>query len=128
MPTAKNSSIDNRRDMICSRMAITKNDYTKMGITKAIRSIGFDAEIEEIPQSGKIKICNHGFLKEYDSLDEIKSAMLKILPAHLDFELDIGVLTWDMFEKKNLTFSGFDANEFPWVQLDLNGHNLKGGI
>lgn len=128
LPCTKNSTIENRREMICSRLAITKNDYTKKGITKAIRSIGFDAQVTEIPESGKIKILNNGFLKDYDCLDDIKNAMIKILPAHLDFELDIGVLTWNMIKEKDLSCLEFENNDFNWEQIDLNGHNLKGGI
>lgn len=127
LPASKNSNIENRRDMICNRLSITKNDYTKEGLTKAIRSVGFDATIQELPEIGKIKIINKGFLNNYDSLDEIKKAMVSILPSHLDFEIDMGLLTWDMFDKKYLTFSELDENDFSWEQFDLNGHRLKGG-
>ena len=128
LPSTKNATIENRREMICSRLGINKNDYTIQGITKAIRSIGFDAKVIEVCENGKIKILNKGFLKEYDSLDAIKNAMIKVLPAHLDFELDIGVLTWNMLEEKDLSCIEFENNNFNWEQIDLNGHNLKGGI
>ena len=62
----------------------------------------------------------------YQTLDEVKRQVLKMLPAHLEAEFDIGVLTWEMFEGFGLDFSGWDARDFTWEWFDLNGEKLGG--
>lgn len=49
-----------------------------------------------------------------------------MLPAHLEVEFDIGVLTWEMFEAIGLDFAAWDSRDFTWEWFDLNGEKLGG--
>lgn len=49
-----------------------------------------------------------------------------MLPAHLEVEFDIGILTWEMFEGFGLDFAAWDRRDFTWEWFDLNGDKLGG--
>ena len=61
----------------------------------------------------------------FDSLDQMKRHVYAMLPAHLEVILDIGSLTWLLFDLKNLSFSHLDSLDFTWEWFDLHGEELE---
>lgn len=115
------------REMVKTRMTVTNKDFTLEGITRALKSVGLDCVVFEDNKNGKIKVTAKGFLDGNLGYDVIREEIGKIAPAHLEFEFDIGLLTWNMFEEKDLSFSELDGNNFTCEEIDLKGHLLKKG-
>ena len=115
------------REMVLAKFSMASNGYTLEKITKAFKSIGLDCVVSEDTKNGKIKITAIGFLDENKSYERIKEELKKIAPAHLEFDFDIGILTWEMLDKKDLSFLELDENDFSWEEIDLKGHLLEKG-
>ena len=73
-----------------------------------------------------IRVTDARIIGGYQTLDEVKAQVRRMLPAHLEVEFDIGVLTWEMFEAIGLDFAAWDSRDFTWEWFDLNGEKLGG--
>lgn len=115
-----------RREMIRSKLSITEQDCNLQGMVRSILSAGLQGHIGERPPMGALHIYDAQIIGGYSSLDEVKAQVNAMLPAHLLTEYALGVLTWEMFDAKGLTFDRWDAADFTWEWFDLNGEKLKG--
>lgn len=126
IPTNESINIENRRKMVRHRFSILKNDCNKEGLLKGIISAGMDADIIENKHDGTVTIlCNTIFSSE-KNYETIKNEVLKLMPAHLNVVIDIGIMDWNMFEAKNLNFVELDYDDFTWNRFDLSGHLIGG--
>ena len=124
---SQKTPLENAREMVKTRLATKEDGKTLDDLRAGVRFAGFDANIIEDKERGKIKIEVVSFLDNYLSYDEMKNQTKKIVPCHLEFELDVGIMDWNMLEGKDLSFSQLDGNDFTWESIDLKGHLLNGG-
>ena len=115
-----------RRAMVLAKLSIGEGDFTVEGMRRSVLAAGLSASIREDWEAGVLSLYDAEIIGGYQTLDEVKRQVLKMLPDHLEAEFDIGVLTWEMFEGFGLDFSGWDARDFTWEWFDLNGEKLGG--
>ena len=96
------------------------------GIRRSLLAAGLEAELEEDFSQRLIRVTDARIIGGYQTLDEVKAQVRRMLPAHLEVEFDIGVLTWEMFEAIGLDFAAWDSRDFTWEWFDLNGEKLGG--
>lgn len=115
-----------RREMAAVKLSIGEGDFTPEGIRRSLLAAGLEAELEEDFSQRLIRVTDARIIGGYQTLDEVKAQVRRMLPAHLEVEFDIGVLTWEMFEAIGLDFAAWDSRDFTWEWFDLNGEKLGG--
>lgn len=125
LPVARTDE-GSRREMVLTKLAIDEGDFTPEGMRRSVLAAGLAASIRENIQTGVLSLYDAAIIGGYQTLDEVKAQVLKMLPAHLAAEFDIGVLTWVMFEGFGLDFSAWNSRDFTWEWFDLNGEKLGG--
>ena len=124
LPVKEEIPLEQRRHMVLERLAVSPRGFTVAGLEKALASAGITAQVQELPGQGKIRIISHGITGGYYTLDEVRRAINRFLPCHLEAELDFGSLTWEMFDEKDRTFQQWDEKKTTWEYFDLNGEML----
>ena len=92
----------------------------------ALLAAGLEAALQEEFSRRLIRVTDARIIGGYQTLDEVKPQVRRMLPAHLEVEFDIGILTWEMFEGFGLDFAAWDRRDFTWEWFDLNGDKLGG--
>lgn len=124
LPTQPEVSLPDRRETILSRLSIRPWDFTLSRLEQSVSGTGVKVSIAQNPPLGPLVISFVDTMLEYEDWDQLKEQILSFLPAHLEAEFDVGVLTWEMFDQKDLSFSQLDAEDFTWKWFDINGHKL----
>ncbi|MEG1869573.1 MAG: hypothetical protein RR205_01855, partial [Oscillospiraceae bacterium] len=83
---------------------------------------GIEAKFEE--KGEELVVRGQRYLNTYSGIDEITKTMELFLPAHITATLNLGVMTWDMFELKALTFTALDNADFDWEYFDTCGEKI----
>ena len=125
LPVARTDEAS-RREMAAVKLSIGEGDFTPEGIRRSLLAAGLEAELEEDFSQRLIRVTDARIIGGYQTLDEVKAQVRRMLPAHLEVEFDIGVLTWEMFEAIGLDFAAWDSRDFTWEWFDLNGEKLGG--
>lgn len=113
-----------RRALVLYRLSVAPFDFTAEGMKRSLKAAGVDAELIENYPEESVTVRSNQFLDEFDGLDSLKARISEMLPAHLDWEFDTGLLTWDMFDGKGIDWNRWDAIDFTWDMFDIDGHNL----
>ena len=103
-----------------------EGDFTPEGIRRSLLAAGLEAALQEEFSRRLIRVTDARIIGGYQTLDEVKQQVRRMLPAHLEVEFDIGILTWEMFEGFGLDFAAWDRRDFTWEWFDLNGDKLGG--
>ena len=85
---------EDRRAMAMQRLSICDGDFTREGIERSLASAGLLGQIAEDFSQRRVLITDGVINGGYASLDEVKRQALAMLPAHLEADFAIGVLTW----------------------------------
>lgn len=125
LPVARTDEAS-RREMAAVKLAIGEGDFTPGGIRRSLLAAGLEADLQEDFARRVIRVTGARIIGGYQTLDEVKAQVRRMLPAHLAVEFDIGVLTWEMFEGFGLDFAAWDSRDFTWEWFDLNGEKLGG--
>lgn len=112
-----------RRQAVLYRLAVDGNSFTCQGLLDCLASGGVIAHLEE--EGELLRIEGREFMESYFSLEEITRMAGQFVPAHLEFSLNVSVMTWEMFEEKDLSFMDWDRLDFTWEYFDIYGHLLK---
>lgn len=117
-PEQTNKSIEERRNQLLYRSAITANDFTKSGFEKALLAAGLDGFIVEYPAQNSVHINCSGLVN--DSLDKAAAQKMveEFLPAHLECIFNFSTLQWDSIDAKEYTFDEMDARNLTWDEID----------
>lgn len=114
--------LQTRRDLVLYRLGVADQDYTVGGITGSIRTAGMVAQLDEDAARERVTVRCSQLLDQTVNLDWLKENLVAMLPAHLEMELDIGLMTWDMFDAGPVTWDKWDATGMTWTEFDVNGH------
>lgn len=108
--------LQDRRERLLCRGAITPNDSTAGGIEKALLSLGIRASVCETPDRG---VYVNILSADRDlTQDQMIRAASEFLPAHTAASFDFRVLSWDFIAQKDLSFDDMDAAGLTWDQID----------
>ena len=125
LPVARSGEAS-RREMAAVKLSLGEGDFTPEGIRRSLLAAGLEAALQEEFSRRLIRVTDALIIGGYQTLDEVKQQVRRMLPAHLEVEFDIGILTWEMFEGFGLDFAAWDRRDFTWEWFDLNGDKLGG--
>jgi hypothetical protein len=106
------------------RLAVAPLDFTVAGMARSLLAAGVEAAVLENWPEESVTVRSNRFLDTFDGLDSLKERLSAMLPAHLAWEFDTGLLDWDLFDQKDPTWNAWDAADFTWDMFDIDGHNL----
>lgn len=125
LPSRADVPIQNRREIVLTKLAVSQLDSTLAGVERSIQAVGLRAQIREDPPLGELLLHSAVITGGYDTLDALKRQVFAMLPAHLGAVFDLGVLTWADFDAKDLTFAQLGEWDFTWEWFDMNGDKLQ---
>lgn len=116
-PVRDNESAEERRRLLLLRLNLGNHDFTVSGIRKALDSFGLNYTISEFPEIGRMNVIA---TTDYSPAEQawIRNEVLKIIPAHIEFQLSFNTITWEQWDALNRTFSTFDSDDMTWDQID----------
>ena len=127
LPVARTDEAS-RREMAAVKLSIGEGDFTPEGIRRSLLAgcrSGSGTGRGFLPAADPGHRCpDHRRLPDPGRSQGPGAG--RMLPAHLEVEFDIGVLTWEMFEAIGLDFAAWDSRDFTWEWFDLNGEKLGG--
>jgi hypothetical protein len=113
-----------RRELVLYRISVAPFDYNLAGMVNSIRAVGMHADIIQDYAGESLAIISHGLIDKFLTLEDVKAGLAKMLPAHLESVLDMGVITWDMLEFMVPDWSFWDSKDFTWEQFDTDMGNI----
>ena len=117
--------LEDRREMLLYRMAVTGNDYTAKGLEQALLAVGIRSAISGTAE-GSVYINVLGTTGERQkSQEEIQAAAAEFLPAHAEWAFDFGVLSWNYIDAKENTFDQMDNAGLAWSEIDGYTENTE---
>ncbi len=117
-PEQTNKPVDERRNQLLYRSAITANDFTKSSLERALLVAGLDGSIVEYPDQNSVHINCSGLTN--GSLDKVAAQKMveEFLPAHLECVFNFSALQWDSIDALGNTFDEMDARGLTWDEID----------
>lgn len=76
-------SLPTLKEVVSSRMEITNKDFTKEGVRKCLKAIGFEAILTEGSQAGIVKISITKDIGLYNTLEEKEQHIKECMPCHV---------------------------------------------
>ena len=132
----EDSDIGIRMALLANQLELLEEELTALkrsadpetaeGIRRSLLAAGLEAALQEEFSRRLLRVTDARIIGGYQTLDEVKQQVRRMLPAHLEVEFDIGILTWEMFEGFGLDFAAWDRRDFTWEWFDLNGDKLGG--
>lgn len=113
-----------RRSLVIYRRSIAPFDFNLAGMVSSIRAAGMEAEIACDEAGERLVIHGINLIDDFLDLDSVKQSLFSMLPAHLEAEFDIGLMSWDQFEELSVTWDIWDGKDFTWEQFDLEADRL----
>lgn len=109
-------SVENRREMLLVRGAVTPADHTEKALQKQLSAAGINGKL--VAEKGgvlNINVLSVMGISEAAAESEARA----FLPAHLICVFDFGKYTWDVRDGLNMTWNTLDAQGKTWDALDV---------
>lgn len=113
-------SAQQRRKLITGRLTLSYNDFTPSGVKDIIDSLGItDYTLVEKPSLFMVTIdlSSQSYTKAQRKW--VKEQLDELLPAHLEFVVIFGNVTWNKIDQMNLTAGQMDAKGYSWDDIDV---------
>lgn len=115
-------NIEERRNAILKRCAITPNNFTKTDMEQIFIMEGINASLcENIAEKCIYVNCMDASPAGEAGKSILKAAKL-YLPAHLNAELDFRSISWNNIDGTNESFDTKDGLGFTWDAIDSYGN------
>lgn len=111
--------VEDRRNMLLYRGAVTCNDCTRAGMERAMVAAGLRTSIVEQTGSGGLYINCIAMLDTFTKKELAMERAREFLPAHVSAVFDFRPVMWDYLDNKALTFDEIDAENLTWDQFDV---------
>lgn len=118
------SSLKSRREIVMHRLSITPDKFTPEKMLKSISAAGIKGKISEFKSQEIITIVIDNIIDPSLNMEQIKQSLESLMPAHLEWSFDYGVLTFNILDAKNITWSIWDNGNFTWNIFDQKGETL----
>lgn len=121
IPVNPGISIEKRRKIAGSKMAIGPNDYHREGLERALDALGIRAKVEEMPGQEKMIVTAQEMADSKMTLDQAKQAFFALMPAHLEADFVTGGLSFEEFDALDKSFEQLDRLDKSWSELEMMG-------
>lgn len=105
---------EQRRGMIICRLSSASRGFTRPGVERTLKTLGYNGEITEDFENGVLifePLGGNAGAEDYGALiEEIRA----ILPAQLRFSFAVAAPTWDELDARDKTFAAWDGAALPW--------------
>lgn len=115
----ENVDLNDRRQIVIYTLSRMPGDFNSAGLLRGLRSLGLDCSLQEDPASMTVTVTVSGSSGMLRTYEQVLERVEGILPAHVKVVLDIGIVTWDAFETRDLDFDTLDAEEKSWDEMEL---------
>jgi hypothetical protein len=109
--------VGTRRNMILAALSIRADGFSHESIETAILAVGVKAEIQEFPEEERLFIEATDYNSELKGYSNIFKRIEKVLPAHLIFDINFGLVTWEMLDAANHSWEEIDAQGFTFDEI-----------
>ena len=97
---------------------------TLEGLSAYLDALGVTAQCTDDPERRRVTAVVQEPAGLCPDVESLQRALERFLPAGTALFLDVGTLTWSLFEGAELTAGTLDALDFTWNWFDLHGHQL----
>lgn len=118
-------SLETRRDLLLYRLSVAPYDFNLAGMLGSLRAAGIQAEIDQYPQEERLTVQTKSYLDHFVDLDDLKEKVYAMLPAHLEADLSISGMTWDLFDEVDRSWDSLEGLNRNWNEAELYGHLLE---
>lgn len=117
--TDKSKSYDERRERILAKKRGNGTTTKEMLKNTAEAFSGGEVEITENFNDYSFKLKFIGTKGIPKNLDDFKSVINEIKPAHLAYILEFTYLTWKEFDNYNYTWETWDSKNLTWEEFEV---------
>jgi len=118
LPPRRDVSTASRRELVIYRMSVAPYDFTATRMLGSARAAGIEAEITEDPPGERLRVDTHAIIDPSLTSDLARERLESLLPAHLEWELNFGLSTWEHFDSLDKHWSKIDDLNLKWQQAD----------
>lgn len=118
--------LDIRRKMITRRLSVLPCWQNMIQYLMDAESTGVYIEIDEQYASEVVQVKIFDYVDPYVDIERVTNRLDQFLPAHLHWDFDYGVFTWDMMEYQIDSWDLWDKKDFIWNDFDLYGQDIFG--
>lgn len=126
LPERSDVAAERRRELVLYRLGVAPFDFTAAKMLDTVRAAGIEARILEMPEEEALSVQTKDLIDPTLNMDIARMRLETLLPAHLEWELDFGTLTWDMFDEAAPNWNRWDSLDFIWEDFDTSGHRIFG--
>ncbi|MFV0402137.1 MAG: hypothetical protein ACK5LX_16155 [Oscillospiraceae bacterium] len=113
-----------RRLMVESRLAVKPSDFYVNKVRQSLLAVGMDAIVAEDFNGESLRITVRDYMDPTLDLGQAERGLEIMLPAHLEWTFNYGVLTWDMLEERVAHWNYWDSKDFDWNAFDVQGDTV----
>jgi hypothetical protein len=124
LPEREERGDSGRRELILYRMSIAPFDFTPEGMLRSVRAAGVEASLTEDPANERLVIHSLGLIDPTLTHETAVNRLEKLVPAHLDWDLDFGFTDWTKFDRLGYTWEQLDGLDFDWDHADVGLEQL----
>lgn len=110
----ESGNIQNRRGVVLYTLSRMPQDFNLSGMLRGLHSLGLDCELTEdtAHQTVRVDVLRYGgALKNYE---EVYKRVCDILPAHIGVTLNMGSVTWELYDTQDQSFEERDSADLTW--------------
>ena len=110
----ESDNLHNRRDVVLYTLSRMPQDYHLSGMLRGLRSLGLNCELTEDIENHTVRVdvlSYGGTLKNYE---DVYKRVCDILPAHIGVTLNMGIMTWALFDAQDYSFDERDSADLTW--------------
>jgi hypothetical protein len=103
--------------MLLASLAIKESGFSHENIVLAILAVGITADIFEFPPEERLFIEAASYRSELKGYSSIFRRIEQLLPAHLIFDINLGLVTWEIFDEAEHTWQEIDNKGFTFDEI-----------
>ncbi|SDN82916.1 putative phage tail protein [Acetanaerobacterium elongatum] len=110
----ESGNLESRRGVVLYTLSRMPQDFNLSGMLRGLRSLGLDCELTEdtAHQTVRVDVLRYGgALKNYE---DVYKRVCDILPAHISVTLNMGSMTWALFDAQDQSFEERDQAKLTW--------------
>ncbi len=118
LPQRPDLPAHHRRRRILYSLSTTPLSFTPVGLQASLMGVGLVVSLQEQFAARQLALTVTAFIGNYPNVYEIIAAARRVLPAHLECQVDVGGLSWQMFEERYENWQALEGEALTWEALD----------